>query len=151
MGLQGDASSEPPYSGSMKRRVGFGVVRRGGGSDGREAQHARVQRLDQDSAHDVRDDELICFGHGTARRRLEGDGNPRRASIALAARDFVEAVIQAASDWEEMSFAASSRKRSMSAMSGFKSAALIRPPASRSISSATRMLGFRAPLSRLLA
>lgn len=150
MGLQGDASSEPPYSGSMKRRVGFWVVRRGGGSDGEGAQHARVQRLDQDSAHDVRDDELICFGHGTARRRLEGDGNPRRASIALAARDFGEALIQAASEWDEVSFAAA-RCFSTKATSSLISAALILPPVSRSICSANRTFGLRAPLSTWLA
>ncbi|MNL21743.1 hypothetical protein D3C87_1430460 [compost metagenome] len=99
-----------------------------------------MQRLDQDGPYDVRDGEFVCVGHGSARRGLEGEGNPRRASIAQGARDFGEALIQAASDWEEVSLAALALKRSMRAMSGFKSPALIRPPERRSIWRATRTL-----------
>lgn len=100
----------------MKRWVRFRIV--GGDREccGRRAQHARVQRLDQDGPYDVCDGEFIRFGHGATRRGLEGEGNPRRAFIARGARDFGEALIQAASDWEEVSLAgfstAASAKRS---------------------------------------
>jgi len=75
----------------------------GGDRGGRQgAQHARVQRLDQDGPHDVCDLGLVRVGHECARRGLEGEGYPRRA-IARGRRDVSEASIYAASDWAAVS------------------------------------------------